>query len=106
MMRIKDIPSLEKKFTSYPTFAENFKRRDYFLAACKGINSHIDLYDIKVKYPSGGLIAADDSRLGCIFSQKFCGCMQCFTMHPVSWRDSVMRDPVTFTFWEQTLQNY
>ena len=32
------------------------------------INSHIDLYDVKVNSPFGGLIGVDDSRLECTFS--------------------------------------
>jgi len=68
MMRVQDIPSLEKEITSDPTFAKNSKRKNYFLAACKCINPHIDLYDVNVKSPFGGLIGVDDSRLESIFS--------------------------------------
>ena len=63
MMRVQDIPSLEKEITSDPTFAKNSKRKNYFLAACKCINPHIDLYDVNVKSPFSGLIGVDDSRL-------------------------------------------
>ena len=50
------------------TFAKNSKRKNYFLAACKCINPHIDLYNVNVKSPFGGLIGVDDSRLERIFS--------------------------------------
>ena len=68
MMRIQDIPSLEKEITSVPTFAKSSKRKNYFLAACICINSHIDLYDVNVKSPFRGLIGVDDSELERIFS--------------------------------------
>ena len=31
-------------------------------------------------------------------SQKVCGCMQCFTMRPVSWRDTLMRTRLHLPF--------
>ena len=68
MMRVQDIPSLEKEITSDPTFAKNSNYKKYFLAACKCINPHIELYDVNVKSPFGGLIGVDDSRLERIFS--------------------------------------
>ena len=68
MMLIQDIPTLEKEIKSDPTFAKNSKRKNYFLAACKCISPHIDLHDVNVKSPFGGLIGVNDSRLERIFS--------------------------------------
>ena len=103
MMLSQDIPSFEKGNKSDPTFAKTSKRKNYFLAACKGFNPHIDLYEST----SAGLIGMDDSQLERIFfSQKLCGRITCFTMRPLSSRDTLMRDPVTFTYWEQTLENF
>ena len=67
-MREQDIPSLEKEVTSDPTFAKSSERKNYFLAACKCMNPHIDLYDVNVKSLFGGLIGVDDSRLERMFS--------------------------------------
>ena len=67
-MRVQDIPSLEKEITSDPTFAKNYKRKNYFLAGCKRINPHIDLYNVNMKSTFGGLLEVDDSRLERILS--------------------------------------
>ena len=68
MMLIQEIHSLEKEIKSDPTFAKNSKCKSYFNAACKSINPNIDLYDVNVKSPFGGLSGADDSQLELIFS--------------------------------------
>ena len=68
MMPVQDIPSLEKANTSDSTIAQNSKRKNHFLAACKCINSNIDLSDVNVKSPFGGMSGVDDSRLEHIFS--------------------------------------
>ena len=68
MIRLQDNSSLEQEIISDPTFAKNSRSKKYFLAACKCINPHVDLYDVKVKCPFGGLIGLDDSQLECIFS--------------------------------------
>ena len=59
---IQDIHSLEKEIKSDPTFAKNSKRKNFFLAVCKCINLHTDLYDVNVKSPFGGLIGVIDFR--------------------------------------------
>ena len=84
-MRVQDIPSLEKEITSDLTFAKNSKRKNHFLAVGKFINPHIDLYDVNVKSPFGGLIGVDDSRLERVFFLKnyvdACGASRCVRFH-------------------------
>ena len=62
MMLIQDIPSLEKDVKSNPSIAKISQRKNYFLVACRCINSHNDIYDVNVKSPFRGLIGVDDSR--------------------------------------------
>ena len=46
--RIHEISCLEEGIASDPTFAKNTKRKNYLLAAYKGISHHVALHDNNV----------------------------------------------------------
>ena len=89
VMHIQDIPT-EKGITSDPTFAKKSKRKNHFLAACKGISSHITCTMLMWSLFSVAWLEWMTLHSNvCFLPQKICGCMQCFTMRPLSWKDTL-----------------
>ena len=63
LVQIEANPYIQKENTSDLMVAEKSKRKNHLLAAGKGNNPLIDLYDDSVKSLFGGLMGMDDSQV-------------------------------------------